>query len=105
MHSPLRDNFQSIFQPSNQAQSAPPFSIENTKEHAADTLLRSRSSIPLRLCRNTEVASDVIVSRCRHEHGLSSLHKDACLQAGVHVMNAAWKAAECGKRRGKGEQK
>ena len=40
MLSPLRANFQSIFQPSNQSHSAQPFSIENTKAEAADTLSR-----------------------------------------------------------------
>ena len=32
-------------------------------------------------------------------------HLSACWQAGVHVMRAAGKAAECGKRRGNGHRK
>ena len=40
MHSPLTPNFQSIFQPSNQAHGTPPFSIGNMKAHAAHTLNR-----------------------------------------------------------------
>tara|TARA_B100000780_G_C20978065_1_gene390720 strand:- start:367 stop:492 length:126 start_codon:yes stop_codon:yes gene_type:complete len=41
MHAPLRAIFQSIFQPSDKAQGARPFSKTTKVAHAADTLNRS----------------------------------------------------------------
>ena len=53
LHTLLRDIFQSIFQPSEQVPAMRPCSIENTKEHTSDTLIRQWSSLPVRLCKKT----------------------------------------------------